>query len=92
MSAAGYGSHEPGHVQRWLAERVGHYLNRPAADIDPQTPLAEMGIDSVYALSLCGDIEDAFGLSVDPTLAWDYPTVAAISGFVVSKLAMPGTP
>lgn len=77
---------EPGQVERWLAERIGHYLGRPAADVDPNTPLAEMGMDSVYALGLCGDIEDAYGLEVDPTLAWDYPTVRGITTFLAGRL------
>jgi acyl carrier protein len=78
---------DPAQVERWLTERVGDYLDRPAADVDPHTPLAELGMDSVYALGLCGDIEDAFGLDVDPTLAWDYPTVAAITTFLSGRLA-----
>jgi acyl carrier protein len=46
-------------------------------------------MDSVYALVLCGDIEDMYGVSVDPTLAWDYPTVAAITQFLSGQLAAP---
>ena len=41
-------------------------------------PLAEYGLDSVAALSLCGDIEEEFGLIVEPTVAWDHPTVQAL--------------
>jgi acyl carrier protein len=89
MSAVSHSLDAAG-VQQWLVERVGHYLNRPAADVDPNLPLAEMGLDSVYALGLCGDIEDGFDLSVDPTLAWDYPTITAISEFVADKIASPG--
>jgi acyl carrier protein len=88
MSSEDHGT-DPGHVERWLTERVGHYLDRPAADIDPRTPLAELGMDSVYALVLCGDIEDTYGVSVDATLAWDYPTVAAITEFLSGQLAAP---
>jgi acyl carrier protein len=36
---------------------------------------------------LSGEIEDEYGLAVDPTLAWDYPTVNAIVGVLVEELA-----
>jgi acyl carrier protein len=35
-------------------------------------------MDSVCALSLCGDLEDVFGLEVEPTLLWDHPTVDSL--------------
>lgn len=62
-------------LKPWLAERVAGYLEIEAAGLDSTAPLAELGLDSVYALTLCGDIEDAFGIEVEPTLAWDYPTL-----------------
>lgn len=62
-------------LKPWLAERVAGYLEIEAAELDSTAPLAELGLDSVYALTLCGDIEDAFGIEVEPTLAWDYPTL-----------------
>jgi acyl carrier protein len=63
----------------WLIERVAHYLERSTAFVDPSVPLAETGIDSVSALNLCGDIEDTWGVEVDPTLAYDYPRAPAKS-------------
>ncbi|MGW1023369.1 acyl carrier protein [Streptomyces sp. NPDC002577] len=71
----------------WLTDRVAEYLRRPASDIDPGVPLAEYGLDSVAALSLCGDVEDHFGLPVDPTAAWDFPTVRALAGHLLTELA-----
>lgn len=74
-------------VRGWLTERVAYYLERSPADIDPDTRLVGYGLDSVYALTLCGDIEDEYGLEVDATLAWDYPTVNAIVEVLVARLS-----
>ncbi|MFJ8791278.1 acyl carrier protein [Streptomyces sp. NPDC102462] len=71
----------------WLAERIALYLKRQPADIDPDVPLAEYGLDSVAALSLCGDIEDDFDVVMEPTVAWDYPTVHALAGHLLAELA-----
>jgi len=76
----------PAQLRDWLTARVAHYLERSPAEIDPDTTLVGYGLDSVYALTLCGDIEDEYGIEVDPTLAWDYPTVNAIVGVLSQTL------
>ncbi|WP_156755320.1 acyl carrier protein [Actinokineospora pegani] len=76
----------PTDIADWLTERVASYLDTDADSIDRDLPLAEYGLDSVYALSLCGDIEDTLGLVVEPTLAWDYPTVTAMAEFLRAEV------
>jgi hypothetical protein len=49
---------DPAELRAWLTNRVAEYLRLPAPEIDTSTQLAEYGLDSVYALALCGDIED----------------------------------
>ena len=73
----------------WVRERVAQYVERPAAEIAPDVPLAEYGMDSVYALGLCGEIETELGIDVEPTLAWHYPTAAAIAGYLQEQLDSP---
>ncbi|MGW6980813.1 acyl carrier protein [Streptomyces sp. NPDC054932] len=77
----------PQEIQDWLVERVAFYLERPADEIDTAGRLVEIGLDSVYALTLCGDVEDRFGLLVEPTLAWDHPTVDALTAHLAEELA-----
>lgn len=72
-------------IRQWLIDRIAYYLERPADDIDPTVPLAEAGIDSVSATSLCGDVEDRFEINADPTMVFDYPTVADIAAFIYSE-------
>ncbi|MEV0219292.1 acyl carrier protein [Streptomyces sp. NPDC050704] len=77
----------PRAIRCWLVDRVAYYLERPAAEIDEGAQLAELGLDSVYALTLCGDVEDRFGLVVEPTMAWDHPTIDAITAHLAAELA-----
>jgi acyl carrier protein len=74
-------------IRNWLVERVAYYLERPAEEIGTADHLVEIGLDSVYALTLCGDVEDRFGLTVAPTMAWDHPTIDAITEFLSAELA-----
>ncbi|MFC5906026.1 acyl carrier protein [Streptacidiphilus monticola] len=72
----------------WLVDRIAVYLRRSSAEIDPTVPLAEYGLDSVAALSLCGDIEEDFDLVLEPTVAWDYPTVEALAGHLLEEFRL----
>ena len=74
-------------IAAWLIERVAYYLEQPADSVDPSVPLAETGIDSVAAVGLCGDIEDRFQIDADPTLVFEYPTVADIAAFIFTETA-----
>ena len=44
-------------ILRWLTTQLASYLEVPATAISPMVPLAEMGVDSVHAISLVGDVE-----------------------------------
>ncbi|MFE6763996.1 acyl carrier protein [Streptomyces sp. NPDC057689] len=74
-------------VRGWLVERVAFYLECSPEDIDEGAELVDLGLDSVYALTLCGDVEDRFGLVVEPTMAWDHPSVDAITAHLTEELA-----
>jgi acyl carrier protein len=74
-------------IRTWLLERVAFYLERPVAEVDPGAAFTELGLDSVYALTLCGDIEDRFGLSVEATLPWDHPTVDRLAAHLRGEVA-----
>ena len=69
-------------ILRWLTIRLASYLDVPANAVDAMVPLAEMGVDSVHAVSLVGDVELHFDIDVDPTMIFDYPTVSHIADFI----------
>lgn len=72
-------------LETWLTRRVADYGDLEPAGVDPTVALAELGLDSVYALALCGDIEDTFGIEVDPTIAWDHPTIEQLAGALAGR-------
>jgi acyl carrier protein len=79
-------SRRPSTITDWLVERVAELLDLPARDIDTALPLAELGIDSVGAVSLVGEVEDEWQLDVDPTMIFDYPTIADIAVFIADEI------
>ncbi|WP_228644446.1 acyl carrier protein [Microtetraspora sp. AC03309] len=78
-------------LRRWLTERVAGYLQRPPAEIDPTVKLRTYGLDSIHALSLCVDVEETVGLLVEPTLAWDHPTIDAIAAHLTELMSQDRT-
>ncbi|WP_433665651.1 acyl carrier protein [Nocardia sp. CA-136227] len=73
-------------IADWLARRVADHLDRPADDIDPTVPLAELGLDSVSAVGICGEIEDEWGLDVDPTIVFDYPAIVDLAAYIADEV------
>jgi acyl carrier protein len=66
---------------RWLTTQLASYLEVPATAINPLVPLAEMGVDSVHAISLVGDVELHFDI------VFDYPTLSGIAEFINTAVA-----
>ncbi|MDQ7905949.1 acyl carrier protein [Phytohabitans sp. ZYX-F-186] len=73
--------------QSWLIERLATHLKREASDIDVNAPLADYGLDSLYALAIVADIEDYLNISVDATIMWDHPTVAGLASALATQVA-----
>lgn len=52
----------------------------------PDDLLTEAGLDSLGAVELRSNLAAAFGLELPATLAYDYPTPAALADFISSQL------
>ncbi|WP_371495221.1 acyl carrier protein [Kitasatospora sp. NBC_00374] len=69
-------------IADWLTGRVAYYLDRPADELRPDVKLVEYGLDSVYGMSIITEIEDRYDLELESTLAWDHPTIGAITAYL----------
>ena len=77
-------------LEATLSGMLSKTLRIDAAEIDVNRPLPHYGLDSIDAVTLAGDLEDWLNVELPSTLLWDYPTVAAIAGFLEEQLeAMP---
>jgi acyl carrier protein len=80
-------NHPEAAFRSWLIDQLSTQLQRPAAEISPSVPFVEYGIDSVASLSLYGEIEEEFGLCLEPTVAWEYPDVDSLARHLAEESA-----
>jgi acyl carrier protein len=71
----------------WLTERIATHLKREPSTIDADTPVADYGVDSLYALAIVDDIENHLGIAIEATMMWDYPSVAALTSALSALIA-----
>lgn len=62
---------------RWIANWVAETTGEPT--IDPATPLEAYGLSSRDAVVLSGELETLLGRKIDPTIAYQHPTVEALA-------------
>lgn len=73
-------------IQQWLCSRVAVYGDLSPESFDIRTPFTELGFNSVYALTLCGDIEDDYGYDADPAMIWDNKNIRELSTALCNAL------
>ncbi|WP_291313927.1 polyketide synthase Pks13 [Corynebacterium sp. UBA2622] len=67
-------------LQKWVAEAVG----LDPAEVEPTKPLETFGLSSRDAVIMTGELENLLGRRVDPTIAYQYPDIAALAAALTS--------
>ncbi|VEG40122.1 polyketide synthase family protein [Mycolicibacterium flavescens] len=80
---------DPERVAQVVTAAVAAQLGVAEADVDTGLPLVEVGVDSIMTVGLLKQLEKQTGLSLPPTLLWEYPTAAAVSERLVELLGAP---
>lgn len=75
-----------GTLRKWLLDNISRRIGLNADDIDPQKPLVLYGVDSATALALAGELSEWLARQFPPTLAYDYPTIDALAGYIAAEL------
>jgi len=62
-------------------------LGLPESELESDRPFAELGLQSVMAMSIRREVEQFAGLELSATMLWNHPTIASLSAFLAKKLA-----
>ncbi|MCR2763287.1 acyl carrier protein [Microbacterium sp. zg.B48] len=74
-------------VAAWLIDRIRFYDQVDAAEVTLEAPVAELGLDSIYVMTLCGDIEDTYDIAIDPTFFAEFGTLGEVADALTARVA-----
>jgi acyl carrier protein len=74
-------------IADFILDRLAEQLGLAPGGIDRDADLIEMGVKSIDAVLLSGELEDRFGIEVDPVILFECRTVNLVSAQVAEALA-----
>lgn len=74
-------------LEDWIAAWLAPRLHLDASQIGRDMPFSDMGLDSMVAVHLSGDLEQVLNREILPTLAWEYPSIAESAAYLFSNAA-----
>ena len=72
-------------IEEWLIQRISELMEIPRNEIDPAAPFMQYGLDSSSVIALTGDLADWLEREVDPTFAYDYPTIRSLAQYLAAQ-------
>jgi acyl carrier protein len=72
----------PEEIQQWLTTKIAGTLGIYVDEIDVQGPISKLGLDSVTALDITGEMGEWLGRDLSPTLLYKYPSIEEISKYL----------
>ena len=71
----------------WLVNWLVSYLHVSKESINDHCAFSDLGVDSVGAVTLAGDLEAGLNCDLEDTLLWDYPTIKDLVNYLEENLA-----
>jgi acyl carrier protein len=68
-----------GEIQTWLIDYMANQLSISPNQIDIEKNFNTYNIDSAVLIGMTGELETLLGYILDPTLVYDYPSIALLS-------------
>jgi acyl carrier protein len=79
-------------LEDFVRSAVARVLGHAPGTFPRAQGFADLGMDSLGAIELRTNLEQALGCRLPATLAFDYPTVEALVAHLAERLAAPPTP
>jgi acyl carrier protein len=72
-------------IRNWCLDYVKRTRDNPSIDVGPDVTFAEMGLDSATSAYFIVELEEWLGIELDPEIVFDYPTIADLARYVVTR-------
>jgi acyl carrier protein len=86
------GPPEEAALRAWCVGYVADMLERAVSDIDPNTRLSRIGLDSAMSVQLAVALEEHFGIQVSPDVIGDHPTISRLAAHLAARCKGPARP
>lgn len=80
------GTHSVNAIKSWLTSEIQDLLSVDAGDLAVDKPLADYGLSSMTGMILSGSIEDWLDIRLDPSVAWEYPTIESLAAYLADEV------
>jgi acyl carrier protein len=75
-------------IEHWLVDYVAKISRQDVASVNVDHPFSHYDLDSIAAVEMTADIEDWLSVRLEPTLIWDYPTIARLASHLSELKAL----
>jgi acyl carrier protein len=75
-------------LEECIRRQIARVLRQSPDQIESDTPFGLLGFDSLMALEVKTALEKEMGIVLPVSLVWNYPTVAAVAGFVAQQMGL----
>jgi phthiocerol/phenolphthiocerol synthesis type-I polyketide synthase A len=76
-----------GELKTGLRTILARELRTPEAELEVDRPFAELGLNSVMAMSIRREAEQLVGIELSATMLWNHPTIESLTTYLVEKLS-----
>ncbi|PTW62588.1 phosphopantetheine binding protein [Breoghania corrubedonensis] len=76
-----------GEVAAFLTQRLAEITKRDPSMITGSSVFVDMGLQSIDAVLLCGEVEDKFDIELDPASIFEHDTLDSFLGLIDERIA-----
>ena len=69
-------------IENWICTKIADVLQVDPQEVDVRAPFSHVGLDSLQAFVLTGELVDWLGRDVSVTLLWEYPDIRSVSRYL----------
>ncbi|AIQ12933.1 SDR family NAD(P)-dependent oxidoreductase [Paenibacillus durus] len=69
-------------LQQAVKELIAGVIQIPLDRLDPELPLMDYGVDSIFAVKIVDLINEQMGLNLKSTVLFDHPTLKKLAGYI----------
>ncbi|RQR47457.1 AMP-dependent synthetase [Burkholderia sp. Bp9126] len=73
-------------IQQWLIAWLSERLKQRKLHLAHDTTFDEIGLDSILAVELATVFSETFGVTVDASVIWDYPSIGTLSAHLALRI------